>query len=184
MGIRYNGGKPEREPFEVFRDTISKMIEEDNKVVYIDADLMGAMKTQEIWRQYPKNIFNTGIQEANMVGVACGFYLNGFKPYVHSFTPFVTRRVFDQVFVSGAYGRKSLRIIGSDAGIMATHNGGTHMCFEDVALMRAAVSDRVKVKAAGGMRTLDAILAVREAGADRCGVSATEAIMKEAFERL
>lgn len=136
MGIRYTGSKPDREPFEVFRDTISKLIEEDDKVVYIDADLMGAMKTQDIWRKYPKNIFNTGIQEANMVGVACGFYLNGFKPYVHSFTPFVTRRVFDQAFVSGAYGRKSLRMIGSDAGIMATHNGGTHMCFEDVAIMR------------------------------------------------
>ena len=54
---------------------------------------------------------------------------------------------------------------------------------EDVALMRAAVSDSVKVKAAGGMRTLDAILAVRAAGADRCGVSATEAIMQEAEKR-
>ena len=55
---------------------------------------------------------------------------------------------------------------------------------EDVALMRAAVSDKVKVKAAGGMRTLDAILAVREKGADRCGVSATQAIMEEAEKRL
>ena len=54
---------------------------------------------------------------------------------------------------------------------------------EDVALMRAAVSNKVKVKAAGGMRTLDAILAVRAAGADRCGVSATEAIMQEAEKR-
>lgn len=136
MGIRYTGAKPEKEPFEVFRDTISQLIESDSKVVYIDADLMGAMKTQEIWHQYPNNVFNTGIQEANMIGMACGFYLNGFKPYVHSFTPFVTRRVFDQLFVSGAYGKKSIRVIGSDAGIMATHNGGTHMCFEDVAMMR------------------------------------------------
>ena len=136
MGIRYTGGKPDKEPFEVFRDTISQLILEDNKVVYIDADLMGAMKTQELWHQYPNNVFNTGIQEANMVGIACGFYLNGFKPYIHSFTPFVSRRVFDQVFVSGAYGHKSIRIVGSDAGIMATHNGGTHMCFEDVAMMR------------------------------------------------
>ena len=54
---------------------------------------------------------------------------------------------------------------------------------EDVALMRAAVSDKVQVKAAGGMRTLDALLAVRAAGADRCGVSATEAIMQEAEKR-
>lgn len=71
------------------------------------------------------------------------------------------------------------------ADFVKTSTGyGTHGAApEDVALMRAAVSDKVKVKAAGGMRTLDAILAVRAAGADRCGVSATEAIMQEAEKR-
>ena len=71
------------------------------------------------------------------------------------------------------------------ADFVQTSTGyGTHGATpEDVALMRAAVSDKVKVKAAGGMRTLDAILAVRAAGADRCGVSATEAIMQEAEKR-
>ena len=73
---------------------------------------------------------------------------------------------------------------GADFVKTSTGYGAHGATPEDVALMRAAVSDKVKVKAAGGMRTLDAILAVREAGADRCGVSATEAIMKEAFERL
>ena len=73
---------------------------------------------------------------------------------------------------------------GADFVKTSTGYGSHGATPEDVALMRAAVSDRVKVKAAGGMRTLDAILAVREAGADRCGVSATEAIMKEAAERL
>ena len=73
---------------------------------------------------------------------------------------------------------------GADFVKTSTGYGSHGATPEDVALMRAAVSGRVKVKAAGGMRTLDAILAVREAGADRCGVSATEAIMKEAFERL
>lgn len=71
------------------------------------------------------------------------------------------------------------------ADFVKTSTGyGTHGATpEDVALMRAAVSDKVKVKAAGGMRTLDAILAVRAAGADRCGVSATEATMQEAEKR-
>ncbi len=73
---------------------------------------------------------------------------------------------------------------GADFVKTSTGYGSHGATPEDVALMRAAVSGGVKVKAAGGMRTLDAILAVREAGADRCGVSATEAIMKEAFERL
>lgn len=135
MKIRYTGRKPEREVLEVIGQTFRTLFKEDPRVVYLDADLMGSLKTQDIWKEFPENVYNTGIQEANMVGVACGMYLNGFKPYIHSFNPFASRRVFDQVFISGAYAHKSLRIIASDAGIMATHNGGTHMCFEDVAMM-------------------------------------------------
>lgn len=140
MNLRYSGCVPEKEVFEVIKETLDNLIVSDGRVVYIDSDLMGSLKTGELWKKYPKNVFNTGIQEANMVGLACGMYLNGFKPYIHSFTPFASRRVFDQLFVSGAYGRKSIRVIGSDAGIMATKNGGTHMCFEDVAMMRTIPS--------------------------------------------
>ena len=137
MNLRYNGGTPEKEVFEVINETLDDLISNDDRVAYIDSDLMGALKTKNLWQKYPNNVFNTGIQEANMVGLACGMFLNGFKPYIHSFTPFVSRRVFDQLFVSGAYGHKSIRVIGSDVGIMATKNGGTHMCFEDVAMMRS-----------------------------------------------
>lgn len=53
---------------------------------------------------------------------------------------------------------------------------------EDLRLMRANVSERVQVKAAGGVRTLDALLAVIDAGVTRCGATATAAILDE-FER-
>ena len=72
------------------------------------------------------------INAGYMVGVAAGLYLAGYKPYIHSFSPFLSRRVYDQVFLSVGYGHKSVRLIGSDAGIMATYNGGTHMCLEDM----------------------------------------------------
>jgi deoxyribose-phosphate aldolase len=49
----------------------------------------------------------------------------------------------------------------------------------DLALMRAAVSPRVQVKAAGGVRDLDALIRVRDLGASRCGASATAAILDE-----
>ncbi|MFR4128784.1 MAG: transketolase family protein [Roseburia inulinivorans] len=135
--IRYTGNAPEKEITQVYNETMSEMFEEDSNVVYLDADLMGSLKTKELWKKYPHNVFNTGIQEANMIGVACGMYLAGYKPYVHSFSPFASRRVFDQVFISGAYAKKRIKIIGSDAGIAATYNGGTHMCFEDIAMFRA-----------------------------------------------
>ena len=50
---------------------------------------------------------------------------------------------------------------------------------EDIRLMRANVSPRVKVKAAHGVRTLDALLDVMEAGAERCGATATARILDE-----
>lgn len=136
MDIRYTGDKPEKEAAQVFNETMRALFAEDDRVVYLDADLMGSLKTQNLWKEFPDRVFNCGIQEANMVGVACGLYLAGYKPYIHTFSPFASRRVFDQVFLSVGYANKSVRIIGSDAGIMATYNGGTHMCLEDVAMMR------------------------------------------------
>lgn len=135
--IIYTGKKPSKEISDIFADVMEELITEDSNVVYIDADLMGSMKTKWLWEKYPENVINTGIQEANMVGVAAGLYLTGMKPYIHSFAPFITRRVFDQVFLSVGYANKSVRMIGSDAGIMATYNGGTHMCFEDIAIVRS-----------------------------------------------
>jgi deoxyribose-phosphate aldolase len=49
----------------------------------------------------------------------------------------------------------------------------------DLALMRASVSPRVQVKAAGGVRDLDGLIRVRELGASRCGATATAAMMDE-----
>jgi len=49
----------------------------------------------------------------------------------------------------------------------------------DLKLMRAHCSPKVKVKAAGGVRDLDGLIRVRELGADRCGASATVAMLDE-----
>ena len=136
MNLIYDGHSIKREISQVFSETMKALFEKDPKVIYLDADLMGSLKTQDLWKDYPNNVFNCGIQEANMIGVSAGLYLSGFKPYVHTFAPFATRRVFDQIFLSLGYANKSVRIIGSDAGIAATYNGGTHMCFEDIAIMR------------------------------------------------
>ena len=71
------------------------------------------------------------------------------------------------------------------ADFVKTSTGyGTKGCtIEDLKLMRAAVSDKVRVKGSGGIRDLDTVLAARAAGASRCGVSATEKIMAEAEAR-
>jgi deoxyribose-phosphate aldolase len=55
-------------------------------------------------------------------------------------------------------------------------SGATH---DDLRLMRASTSPRVRVKAAGGVRTLDALLAVMELGVTRIGATATETIIED-----
>jgi len=71
-----------------------------------------------------------------MIGVAAGLSATGKIPYAHTFGPFATRRCYDQVFLSGAYTKSNIRIIGSDPGVTAAYNGGTHMPFEDLGIMR------------------------------------------------
>lgn len=149
--IIFTGERPVKEIFEVFSETMEELFEEDPAVAYIDADLMSSMRTKDLWEKYPKNVFNTGIQEANMVGVAGGMNLTGMKPYIHSFAPFATRRCFDQVYLTIGYAHKSVRIIGSEPGICATDNGGTHMTFEDMALMRSIPGACVIDISDGGM---------------------------------
>ena len=128
-------------------DTISSLIEEDKKVVMLEADLGGASGTTALLKTHPENFIQCGISEANMVGVACGMSSLGYTPFVHSFAPFVTRRVFDQVFLSGAYAHNTINIYGSDPGYTAAANGGTHTTFEDIALMRT-IPEAIVVDAA------------------------------------
>ncbi len=72
---------------------------------------------------------------------------------------------------------------GADFVKTSTGYGSSGCKIEDLKLMRANVSEKVRIKGSGGIRDLDTVLAAREAGASRCGVSATEKIMAEAEER-
>jgi deoxyribose-phosphate aldolase len=68
---------------------------------------------------------------------------------------------------------------GADYVKTSTGYAPTGATIEDLRLMRANTGPRMKVKAAHGVRTLDALLAVIEAGADRCGATATATILDD-----
>ena len=118
-------------------DALKAVMEENEKVVALDADLGGASKWTDLAKSNPDRFINVGIAEANMVGVATGLNLTGYTPFIHTFGPFATRRVLDQIFLSGAYSKNTINIFGSDPGFAAGHNGGTHTTWEDVALLRS-----------------------------------------------
>jgi transketolase len=128
--------KDAQEMRQVYAATVLELMNENENIVALDADLVSCIGTGGISGVYPERLINCGIQEANMMGVAAGLSSVGKIPYVHTFAPFASRRSFDQVFLSIGYSRQNVRIIGSDPGVTAAYNGGTHMPFEDLALMR------------------------------------------------
>lgn len=135
--IVWNGEHDPRRSRDVFSSVFAKMYEEDHDVIYVDADMMHSINMAGFAEEHPDRAISVGIAEANMVGVACGLAATGFKPFIHTFGPFVSRRVFDQVFLSAGYAKNDITVIGSDAGVYASFNGGTHMPFEDMALYRS-----------------------------------------------
>ena len=136
INIAYNGERDKVAFKDIFASVIPELCETRDDVIYLDADLMSCIGTYKWAKTRPDKAINCGISESNMVGVAAGLAASGFKPIVHSFGPFASRRVFDQVFLSAAYAGNDITVIGSDPGVCAMYNGGTHMPFEDTGLYR------------------------------------------------
>lgn len=137
MKIVYNGSPDAKTFKDVLSVKIPEMLDNDPDVIYLDADLMSCIGTSKYAKAHPDRAINVGIAESNMAGIAAGLAAAGFKPICHTFGPFASRRCYDQVFMSAGYAHNDITMIGSDPGICAAYNGGTHMPFEDVAMYRA-----------------------------------------------
>ncbi|SCP97953.1 transketolase family protein [Anaerobium acetethylicum] len=121
---------------ETYVDLLLEYAAKDDRICLVEADLMRAIGTLRFRDVYPERCQDLGVAEANMIGVAAGMSAMGKVPFTHSFTPFATRRVCDQVTLSVAYAGLNVKMVGSDPGVTAELNGGTHMSMEDVAIMR------------------------------------------------
>lgn len=121
----------------VLCNELEKLMETDENIVIIDADLAKANGTHKLREKFPDRALDVGIAEQNMASVAAGLASYGFKPIILSFTPFVTRRICDQIAVSIAYAHQNVKIIGTDPGLAAELNGGTHMSVEDIGVVRS-----------------------------------------------
>ena len=121
---------------ETYVDLLIEYAAKNKDIVILEADLMKAGGTFRFAEKYPERTFDVGIQEANMIGTAAGMSAMGKIPFTHTFTAFATRRVCDQVTLSVAYAGLNVKMMGSDPGVTAEYNGGTHMSMEDVSIMR------------------------------------------------
>lgn len=120
----------------VYVETLIALAERDERIMVCEADLMRAHGTTKFADRFPGRAVDVGVAEANLVGVSAGLSLGGKIPFAATFGCFASRRAFDQFFLSANYARLNVKLVGTDPGVTAAFNGGTHMPFEDVGLMR------------------------------------------------
>ena len=134
----------EKEIRAVYTDTIIELMTENSNVVCLEADLGKSSGTvPRVWEAFPDRFFDVGVAEANMMSISAGLANEGLVPFCATFTPFATRRAYDQITISIAYAENPVKIVGTAPGVTTAKNGATHMCFQDLAIMRAMPNMRV-----------------------------------------
>ncbi len=115
---------------------LTELGKKNKNVVALCADLTGSLKMDDFKENHPERFFQTGIAEANMMGIAAGMTIGGKIPYTGTFANFSTGRVYDQIRQSIAYSGKNVKICASHAGLTLGEDGATHQILEDIGLMK------------------------------------------------
>ena len=120
-----------------FGQAALELPEIDDRVVVLTSDLCVFSGLERFKGKYPDRLYNVGIAEQNMVGVAAGFAREGFIPFATTYAAFASMRCADQVKVNMGYMGLPIKLVGLTAGFAVGSLGATHMSLEDVSVMRA-----------------------------------------------
>lgn len=121
---------------DAFFDELLEIAHADPQVIFLTAD-MGAFSLERFKKELPRQYFNVGVAEQNMVSVAAGLALGGKKVFIYSIVPFATLRCYEQIKIDLCCMRLPVVIVGIGAGVMYGGDGPTHHALHDVAVMQA-----------------------------------------------
>lgn len=121
---------------DAFISSIYKVTKSNENVLCIVGDI-GAFLLRNYIKDFPRNYYNLGAAEANMVGVGAGLAKSGKIPFLYTITPFITSRVYEQIKVDVCYNNTNVKLVGVGAGVSYGTMGSSHHSLEDIAIMRA-----------------------------------------------
>ena len=144
-----------------YGEALVELARVNDRVVVLDADLAHATMTQTFKNAFPQRHFNAGIAEANMICMAGGMTSARLIPFCSTFAIFGTGRVYEQIRNSIAYPGLNVKLAMTHAGISVGEDGGSHQCFEDIALMRV-IPNMTVICPADAAETRAAVFAAAE----------------------
>ena len=120
-----------------FAETLIELAGADERIVAVCNDSVGSSTLVGFQKQCPQRLFNVGIAEQYMVGVAAGLANGGFIPFVCGAAPFLTGRALEQIKVDVAYNGFPVVLCGMSPGMAYGELGPTHHSIEDLSWLRA-----------------------------------------------
>ncbi len=134
---------------DAFGDTLVKLGEQYENMVFLDADLHTSTKATLFKKKYSDRFIQVGIAEQNLFGMAAGLAIEGFIPFPSTFAAFASRRALDQIAISICYPNLNVKIPGSYVGVPTSRAGASHNSIEDIAVMRSMPNLKIADPATG-----------------------------------
>jgi transketolase len=119
---------------EAYGKALIELSRQNPDIVVLDADLSRSTMTHIFTSEFPERIFDCGIAEQNMVGIAAGLAASGKIPFASTFAVFIPGRCFDQVRMSVAQPQLNVKLVTTHSGITVGEDGTSHQAIEDLAL--------------------------------------------------
>lgn len=138
-----------------FRDTTMALAESDDKLVVILGDISHFL-FNPFQERFPGRFFNMGICENTLISVAAGLSAQGFHPFVHTITPFITERCLEQIKLDLCYNRFGANIVSTGASFDYAWDGATHHAYTDLAILRLLPG--MEVAQPGNRKELDTLI--------------------------
>ena len=126
----------------LFQKHITELAKTREDIVLMSGDI-GNKMFDNFKKIAPERFINCGIAEANMMSVAAGLAMSGFRPIVYTITPFITARCFEQAKISVGYHDANVLIVGTGSGLSYSELGATHHSLEDISIMCSIPGMRV-----------------------------------------
>jgi transketolase len=132
---------------DAFANALIDVARQNPQVVALCNDSLGSSKLAHFGELFPDRLFNVGIAEQDMVGIASGLANGGKLPFVAGAACFLTARATEQIKVDLAYTGANVKLCGVSTGLAYGALGATHHSIEDIAWMRAIANMTVIVPA-------------------------------------